>query len=147
MCPTHAFLEPGKLDARRCISYLNIEHRGAIPLGLREAMGRWVFGCDLCQTVCPHNHGEPRQQHQDLAPRNGHAWLDLEWVLKTDDTQLDQHFIGSPIRRCRPHGLKRNACIVLGNLADPAARPALLKAIDHSEPSVQEAARWGLSRI
>jgi epoxyqueuosine reductase len=146
-CPTEAFLEPGVIDANRCISYLNIEHRGAIPEPLRSPMGRWVFGCDACQTVCPHNHSPLHESHPDLAPRSGHAWLDLEWVLSSDDDELDRHFQGSPIRRCRPEGLKRNAAIVLGNIGDSAGRSALLRASEHSSEVVREAATWALDRL
>ena len=110
-------------------------------------MGRWVFGCDTCQDVCPHNHGTPAETHADLSPRAGHAWLDLEWVLKTSDERLDAHFLGSPIRRSKPEGLKRNACIVLGNLGDSAARPSLIHALDHSSETVREAARWALELV
>ena len=148
VCPTSAFDQPGELDARRCLSYLNIEHKGAIPIELRESMGRWVFGCDLCQTTCPHNHdASSAGAHPDFAPRSGHAWLDLEWVLSTDDEKLDTFFTGSPIRRCKPSGLKRNACIVLGNLGDPAARTALRHGTRHTSSTVREAARWALERI
>jgi len=147
VCPTQAFTGPGQLDARRCISYLTIEHRSSIPLELRPLMGRWVFGCDDCQEICPHNGSTIPTANEDFAPRTGHAWLDLEWVLQSEDDALDKHFEGSPIRRCKPHGLKRNAAIVLGNLKDPAARTALFHAETHAEDTVREAARWALERI
>ena len=146
-CPTDAFIAPGEMDAGKCISYLNIEHKGPIPHHLRSKMGRWVFGCDACQTVCPHNHSNSEHAHLDFAPRTGHAWLDLEWVLHTDDTELDRFFTGSPIRRCKPEGLKRNACIVLGNIGDIAARPALLRASQHTSETIREAATWALDRL
>lgn len=146
-CPTDAFIGAHQLDARRCISYLTIEHRGPIPPDLRSGMGRWVFGCDLCQEVCPHNHAHPTSPHADLAPRPGHAWLDLPWVLKTPDDVLQEHFLGSPLRRPGAVGLKRNAAIVLGNIGDPAARPSLEQAARHGDPTVQEAAAWALERI
>lgn len=146
-CPTQAFLEPGKMDARRCISYLNIEHRGDIPTAFRAPMGRWVFGCDICQTVCPHNHSPPPSHHPDFQPRPGHAWLDLEWILQASDETIDHHFLGSPIRRAKPVGLKRNACIVLGNLGDAAGRTALFQAQNHPSDIVQSAARWALDQI
>ena len=146
-CPTSAFTSAGQLDARRCISYLTIEHRSVIPEELRPLMGRWVFGCEDCQEVCPHNPAKPSALEADLAPRPGHAWLDLPWVLQTDDDILDRHFQGSPIRRARPTGLKRNAAVVLGNLADRAAKPALEKALTHPSPVVAEHARWALDRL
>ena len=156
-CPTDAFTGDGQLDARRCISYLTIELRGAIPEELRPGLGRWVFGCDLCQEVCPHNHGladgsrapgspgwsvEP-----DLAPRPERAWLDLAWVLEASDEEIDARLMGSPLRRARPEGLKRNAAVVLGNLGDPAARGPLEVGMRHPSAVVQEHARWALERI
>jgi len=146
-CPTDAFLASGRIDASRCISWMTIENRGPIPDPYRAAVGRWVFGCDDCQEVCPHNHAPPTPLHDDLKPRPGHAWLDLEWVLSTDDAAIDQALNGSPLRRAKPWGLKRNAALVLGNLADPAGRPALLRALEHPHPVVSEQARWSLDRL
>ncbi|MCK6502605.1 tRNA epoxyqueuosine(34) reductase QueG [Myxococcota bacterium] len=146
-CPTDAFLGPHQLDARRCISYLTIEHQGPIPLPLRPGLGRWVFGCDLCQEVCPHNHAPPPSPEVDLAPRPGMAWLDLAWVLGTPDAALEQALEGSPLRRPGAVGLKRNAAIVLGNLGDRAALPVLEQARRHADPVVAEAATWALDRL
>ncbi|RME21948.1 MAG: tRNA epoxyqueuosine(34) reductase QueG [Deltaproteobacteria bacterium] len=146
-CPTDAFVGSHQLDARRCISYLTIEHRGPIPEPLRPGIGRWVFGCDLCQEVCPHNHHPPRSPHPDFAPRPGRAWLDLDAVLRTDDADLERALVGSPLRRPGAVGLKRNAAIVLGNLGDPAAEPALLHARSHPDPVVVDAASWALDRL
>jgi epoxyqueuosine reductase len=145
-CPTGAFTGDREIDARRCISYHTIENRGTIPAELRPAFGRWVFGCDDCQEVCPHN-GAPSELDRDFAPRPGHAWLDLEWVLGTDDDAIAKHFEGSPIRRAHPFGLKRNACVVVGNIGDRAARPALLRAAEHPNDVVREHARWALDRL
>lgn len=147
VCPTQAFVGSGQLDARRCISWMTIEHRGPVPTEHRAQVGRWVFGCDDCQEVCPHNHKPPTPLHADLQPVEGRAWLDLEWVLHTEDDVLDAALMGSPLRRAKPWGLKRNAALVLGNLADPAGRPALLRALEHPHPVVQEQARWSLERV
>ncbi len=147
ICPTDAFLGPHQIDARRCISYLTIEHRGPIPEALRPGMGRWVFGCDLCQEVCPHNHDPPPSPHRDLAPRPDHAWLDLAWVLRSPDDALETALTGSPLRRPGAVGLKRNAAIVMGNLGDPAARPHLEHARGHADPTVVDAATWALERL
>jgi len=147
LCPTHAFVGPHQLDARRCISYLSIELRQAIPEALRPGMGRWVFGCDLCQEVCPHNHAPPTSLEQDLAPLPGRAWLDLPWVLGTPDAVLESALQGSPLRRPGARGLKRNAAVVLGNLGDPAARPALEAAWRQGDPLVAEHAAWALDRL
>jgi epoxyqueuosine reductase len=146
-CPTHAFVGDGQLDARRCLSWMTIEAQGGIPLEWREQLGDWVFGCDLCQEVCPHNHREPSSLERDFAPRPGHAWLDLEWVIEAEDGALEAALTGSPLRRPGAIGLKRNACVVLGNLGDTSARPLLERAARHSSPTVQEHARWGLERL
>ncbi len=146
-CPTDAFVDARQLDARRCIAYLTIEHRGAIPQTLRPGLGRWIFGCDLCQEVCPHNHTLLDAAHVDFQPRADHAWLDLVWLLTAADEAIDAALIGSPLRRPRPAGLKRNAAVVAGNLGDGAARPALKVALAHTDPHVRSHARWALDRI
>lgn len=146
-CPTDAFVGPRQLDARRCISYLTIEHRGPFPPHLREGVGRWVFGCDLCQEVCPHNHTLHPGAHEDFTPRGDNAWLDLEWLLNAAPETISAHFQGSPIKRPGPSGLKRNAAIVLGNLQDPAARPALLALEGSADEGIRESVRWALDRI
>ena len=146
-CPTNAFVAARQLDARRCISYLTIEHKGAFPLDLRAGIGRWVFGCDLCQEVCPHNHKLRPGAHEDFTPRGDNAWLDLEWLLTTAPETIRAHFQGSPIKRPGPSGLKRNAAIVLGNLGDPAARPALLSQENSPDDGVRESVRWALERL
>jgi len=146
-CPTDAFTAPGQLDARQCISYLTIEHRGAIPDDLKAKMGRWVFGCDDCQDICPHNPNHPIAGADDFAPRQGHAWLDLEWILDASDEALMKHFQGSPIRRPGPNGLKRNAGISLGNLGDTAARSCLKRHLGHPNDTVNDAIRWALEQI
>jgi epoxyqueuosine reductase len=145
-CPTDAFTDVGQLDARRCISYLTIEHKSPIPEALRPGLGRWVFGCDVCQEVCPHNPNDPHSSEPDLAPRPGNAWLDLPELLNSDDDTLLRRFEGSPIRRAGAVGLKRNAALVLGNIGDPAARPALDVAARHPSPVVRDAAEWARAR-
>ncbi len=147
VCPTQAFTAAGQLDARRCISYLSIEHDGEIPEQFRALMGRWVFGCDDCQEVCPHNHAPPRSAEVDLSPRPDHAWLDLPELLLTPDEALLSRFQGSPIRRACPERLKRNAAVALGNLGDPAARPALEHARSHPDAAVRSHAEWALDRL
>lgn len=146
-CPTAAFTAPGQLDARRCISYLTIEHDGEIPEELRPKLGRWVFGCDDCQEVCPHNHNPPRSAELELAPRPGHAWLDLPELLLASDEAVLKRFEGTPLRRSAPVRLKRNAAVVLGNLGEGAARPALEQAARHHSEVVAEAAVWALEQL
>ena len=146
-CPTRAFTAPGELDARRCISYLSIEHKGIIADELKPLMGRWVFGCDVCQEVCPHNPNEEPAAHDDFAPRPGHAWLDLRWLMSTTDADIAQKFVGSPIRRAGPDCLRRNGAIVLGNLGDPSAIPLLEPLVDHPDEATRDAVSWALNKL
>lgn len=144
-CPTGALLEGGGMDAARCISYLTIEHEGAIPEALRPAIGRWVFGCDDCQTVCPHQHPPKGDVPADFLPR--HAWLPLPAILTATDRALLDTFEGTPLRRAAPHRLRRNAAVVLGNLGDPRARPALEAARAAADSVLAEHATWALDRL
>ncbi len=144
-CPTGALVGPGRLDARRCLSYLTIEHRGSIPESLRPAMGRQVFGCDACLDACPHGHRQAAGA-DDYQPRPGHAWMDLPALLTEDDESLERRLHGSPLRRARAVGLKRNACVVLGNIGDDDALPVLARAAEHDDPVVRQHARWAAER-
>jgi epoxyqueuosine reductase len=145
-CPTQAFPGPGLLDARRCISYLTIELREAVPVELRPGLGDWVFGCDVCQEVCPWNRrgaeGEPA-----LAARADLTALDLLEVLTLDEAGFRQRFAGTALLRTGRGGLLRNAALVLGNQGDPAALPALRRALDDPNPLVREAAGWAIEQI
>ena len=114
-CPTDAFKSAFQLDARRCISYLTIEHEGVISAELANRMGDWIFGCDVCQDVCPHNHRKHLSEHPDLAPRPQHAWLDIEWLFRESDDRILQELNGTPLRRTGLSKLRRNALIVLQN--------------------------------
>ncbi|HNC95952.1 MAG TPA: tRNA epoxyqueuosine(34) reductase QueG [Myxococcota bacterium] len=143
-CPTDAFLGAGSLDARRCISYLTIEHHGSIPLELRPKMGRWLFGCDVCQEVCPHVRLGKKPLEEDFFPR--HAFLPLGAILQADDQALLDCFEGSPIRRACPELLRRNACVVLGNIGDHRAAPLLEQVAQNGSPLLQEHAIWALER-
>jgi epoxyqueuosine reductase len=142
-CPTDAFIPGGGMDAARCISYLTIEHDGAVPEALRPRLGRWIFGCDDCQSVCPHQR-LPTDVPADFAPR--HAWLPLPAILLASDRALLDTFEGTPLRRAAPRRLRRNACIALGNIGDPSARPALEAMLDQ-DPLVAEHAAWALDRL
>ncbi|MGC9347488.1 MAG: tRNA epoxyqueuosine(34) reductase QueG [Anaerolineae bacterium] len=145
-CPTGALVAPGKLDARRCLSYLTIEHRGAIPRAYRRAMDTTVFGCDICQEVCPWNR-RPLAAHQ-ADPIPEHATLYLPDLLTMDKTAFHARFRRTPIWRATPEGLARNAAVVLGNLGDPSARPHLKRAAEsHPSALVREHARWALGQI
>jgi len=145
-CPTDAIVAPYVVDNRRCISYLTIEHRGAIPRDLRSAMGTWVFGCDICQEVCPVNRkakatSDPNFGRRDLTT------LDLIELLDMDETQFRQRFAGTPLMRAKRVGMQRNACVALGNLGDATAAPALARALASGDPLVQRHAAWALGRI
>jgi epoxyqueuosine reductase len=144
-CPTRAFVAPYVLDARRCISYLTIEHRGDVDATLREGVGPWLFGCDVCQDVCPWNAKAAPTREPAFAPRGAlespAALLDL-----TPDA-FRARFRGSAMSRAKRAGLARNAALVAGNRGDRGSVPALTRALDDAEPSVRDAARWALDRI
>ena len=152
-CPTNALVEPGVLDARRCISYLTIELRGEIPLELREPIGELLYGCDICQDVCPWNLKFARALAPDspFAPREALGVRDARTlarsVLAMDDDQFRVAFKGSPMKRAKLRGLKRNAAVVLGNIGDPDDIPALSAALDEAEPLVAQHAAWALGAI
>jgi epoxyqueuosine reductase len=148
-CPTGAIVAPYVVDARRCISYLTIEHRGAIPRELRPAIGDHIFGCDICQIVCPHNAKTASRMHPEFAPRatvgSRPALLDL---LNISEDDFRQRFARSPIRRTKRRGLRRNVAVALGNLKDPSAVPALSRALaDEDDPLVRGHAAWALGQI
>jgi epoxyqueuosine reductase len=153
-CPTGAFPSPFVLDARRCISYLTIEKRGAIPVELREGVGTHLFGCDDCQTVCPFNAGSgPRSPlaHDDgdpFVPLEKWSRTRLEDMLSVDEEGYGALAEGSPLKRAGRCGLARNAAIVLGNRGDRSALPALrTAAAGHDDADVREAASWACARL
>jgi epoxyqueuosine reductase len=147
-CPTEAFVAPRQLDATRCISYLTIEHRGSIPTGLRPLMGQWVFGCDVCQEVCPWNRARPQAVQEEFAPERGAGpTLDLEELLGLDATSFRERFRETPLTRPKRAGLLRNAAVALGNLGDVGAIPTLVTALQDPEPVVRSHAAWALGRM
>jgi epoxyqueuosine reductase len=148
-CPTGAIIAPYMVDARRCISYLTIEHRGPIPRELRPAIGDHIFGCDICQAVCPHNTKTVAQMHPEFAPHpETGARPALLPLLNITDEEFRQRFSNSPVKRTKRSGLRRNVAVALGNLADPAAVPALLQALtDEGDPLTRGHAAWALGRI
>ena len=146
-CPTRAIVAPYQLDARRCISYLTIEIKGAIPRELRPAVGDWIFGCDVCQEVCPWNRFAPAAREARLHARALEDWT-LERFLTLDEAGFAALFAGSPIRRARRAGLLRNVCVALGNRGEPAAAAALSEALARDpEPLVRAHAAWALGEI
>ncbi|MCS6860079.1 MAG: tRNA epoxyqueuosine(34) reductase QueG [Abditibacteriales bacterium] len=147
-CPTQAFVAPYVLDARRCISYLTIELKGAIPRELRPQMGSWIFGCDVCQDVCPWNrkHAQPTDESA-FFPREGFESPNLiAWLRLTPD-EFRTRFKGSPLQRAKRRGLLRNIAVALGNAKDPSAVPALIDALHDEEPLVRSHAAWALGQI
>ena len=146
-CPTGAIVAPYQLDARLCISYWTIEHRGSIPREMRRAIGDWIFGCDVCQEVCPWNRFAPEAHEARLHGRALEGWS-LEGFLEMDEDAFRQCFHGSPIRRARREGFLRNVCVALGNRRDVAAAPALLRALSSDPASVvREHAAWALGEV
>jgi epoxyqueuosine reductase len=120
-CPTGAIVAPYTVDARRCISYLTIEHRGAIPRDLRPQIGEHIFGCDICQAVCPHNVRTAAARHPELAPRRETGSRpDLIPLLNISEAEFRRRFRGSPVKRTKRRGLRRNVAVALGNAGDPA---------------------------
>jgi epoxyqueuosine reductase len=142
-CPTDAFVAPYVLDARRCISYLTIEHRDDIPETLREAIGDWAFGCDVCQEVCPWNRKAPPTREPAFQPQA--AFPPLESLLELDDAGFRRRFRGTALWRARRRGLLRNAAIALANRGAGAA--ALARAEDDPDDVVARAAAWASARV
>ncbi|MEX2142468.1 MAG: tRNA epoxyqueuosine(34) reductase QueG [Pirellulales bacterium] len=148
-CPTDAFVAPYVLDARKCISYLTIELRSPIPEPLREEVGEWLFGCDVCQDVCPWNTRAHNAAHTDepvLQPAEGMNPVDLIELFDLDEEAFRRRFRQTPLWRAKRRGLLRNAAIVLGNRPTEAAIAALMKGLGDSEPLVREACAWALER-
>jgi epoxyqueuosine reductase len=146
-CPTHAFIAPGELDARLCISYLTIEKRGEIPEELRPGMGRHVFGCDICQDVCPWNRKAPVTAAPEFQPRDRLVNPVLEWLAEMQPEQFRAAFRGSPIRRAKLSGLRRNAVIAMANSGNPKFLPMLRRLTDDPDSGVSQHARWALGRL
>jgi epoxyqueuosine reductase len=149
-CPTQAIVAPGKLDARRCIAYLTIEKRGAIPEEMRQAMGHHVFGCDICQDVCPWNNkrgSAPATSLPDFQPRPGLFHPDLQWLAQMDEDAYREAFRGSPVKRAKFTGLKRNTAIAMGNSGNPDFVPVLRTMAADDDAVVAQHARWALKKL
>jgi epoxyqueuosine reductase len=150
-CPTQAITAPGELDARLCISYLTIEKRGDIPEELRSAMGRHVFGCDICQDVCPWNRKVNRKAPVTTAPefepREGLVNPALDWLAEMQPEEFRAVFRGSPVRRAKLSGLRRNAVIAMGNSGNKKLMPTLKKLSEDPDSVVAEHARWALASL
>jgi len=145
-CPTDAFPEPYVLDATRCISYLTIELREPIPRELREGVGDWLFGCDVCQEVCPWNRKAPRSQEAAFHPAADANPLDAAALFAMDEDAFRKRFRHTPLWRSRRRGILRNAAMVLGNRPSPEGLQALLLGLQDKEPLVRGASAWALGR-
>lgn len=146
-CPTQAILAPGQLDARLCISYLTIEKRGEIADELRPGMGRHVFGCDICQDVCPWNRKAPATAAPEFQPREGLVNPALDWLAEMQPEEFRSVFRGSPIRRAKLSGLRRNAVVAMGNSGNTKFVPTLKRLVDDPDPTVAEHAVWALGEL
>src|SRR5271165_3072924 len=146
-CPTQAIVAPGQLDARLCISYLTIEKRGEIPEELRAGMGRHVFGCDICQDVCPWNRKAPVTTAAEFQPRDGLVNPALEWLAQMQPEEFRRTFRGSPVRRTKLAGLRRNAVVAMGNSGNAKFLPTLRALAQDADPVVAEHARWALNQL
>ncbi len=154
VCPTGAFVAPHVLDARRCISYLTIELKGPIPRELRPLVGNWIYGCDLCQEVCPWNRVRPdggvKAPHSAEPAFRARAGLmapELIPLLDMSQAEFSERFKGSPIKRAKRRGFLRNVAVALGNAGDRRAVPALAAALRDPEPLVRGHAAWALGRL
>jgi epoxyqueuosine reductase len=146
-CPTDALVAPYQLDSELCISYLTIEKRGVIPDEMREGMGRHVFGCDICQDVCPWNRKSPATEAAEFQPREGLVNPALDWLAGMSAEEFRKKFRGSAIRRTKRSGMRRNAVIAMANSGQRRFVPQLEKLACDEDPVVAESARWALNKL
>jgi epoxyqueuosine reductase len=146
-CPTGALAEPYRLDSNRCISYWTIEHRGAMPAAARRLVGGWVFGCDVCQEVCPWNEAPQAAVHPEMELPAERAELDLARLLRLPREEYVARFRGSAMKRAKLAGLQRNAAVAMGNRLESRYAGPLAAALEEAEPLVRGHAAWALGRI
>jgi epoxyqueuosine reductase len=146
-CPTAAIIAPYQLDSNQCISYLTIEKRGSIPEPVRAGMGRHVFGCDICQDVCPWNRRAPATTEPEFQARSGLVNPALAWLAEMSMEEFHANFQGSPIRRTKRSGLRRNAVIAIGNSGNREFLPILERLASDQDESVAESAIWARKRL
>jgi len=146
-CPTQAIVAPYELDSNRCISYLAIEKRGSIPEEMRAGMGHQVFGCDICQDVCPWNRKAPASEKPEFQPREGLVNPALAWLAEISEEEFREKFRGSPIKRAKHNGLRRNALIAIGNSGDRNLLPAAERTSHDPDPTISETALWAKGRL
>ncbi len=148
-CPTGAIVEPYTIHAPSCISYLTIELRDAIPHELRPRIGDWVYGCDVCQDVCPYTGAAEVVNDPDMQPKSiANAFPSLHWLLRMTQDEFGEHYFGTPVPRTKRRGLARNAAVALGNTGTDADLPVLTEAMTgHDEPLVRGHAAWAIGQI
>jgi epoxyqueuosine reductase len=146
-CPTDALIRPYELDSNRCIAYLTIEKRGSIPEELREGIGRHVFGCDICQDVCPWNRKAPATTAPEFRPREGLVNPALDWLAEISAEEFREKFRGSPIRRTKRSGLRRNAVVAMGNSGQQRFGTVLEKLTTDEDRDVAESAKWAMGKL
>ncbi len=146
-CPTNALIAPYELDSNKCISYLTIEKRGSIPEEMREGIGQQVFGCDICQDVCPWNRKAPIAYQPEFQPREGLVNPALALLAEISEEEFREKFRSSPVKRAKRSGLRRNALIAIGNSANRQLLYVAERASDDPDPAVAEAARWATERL
>lgn len=146
-CPTGALPEPYRLDSNRCISYWTIEHRGPLPPAARRMVGGWVFGCDVCQEVCPWNAAPAGAVHPEMELPQERGELTLERLLRLPREEYVERFRGSPMKRAKLAGLQRNAAVAMGNRLESRHVGPLAAALREGEPLVRVHAAWALGRI
>ncbi len=146
-CPTDAILAPYQLDSNKCISYLTIEKRGPIPEEIRAGMGQHIFGCDICQDVCPWNRKAPASTEPEFEPRPGLVNPALAWLAEMSAEEFREVFRGSPIRRTKRSGLRRNAAIAMGNSGNREFLPLLDHLAEDKDSAVSESARWAKTQL
>jgi epoxyqueuosine reductase len=146
-CPTDALIEPYRMDATKCIAYLTIEHKGPIAPDLMEGMGRQVFGCDICQDVCPWNRKAPIAADPELEPRAELVNPALEWLAEMDEPAWERMFNGSPVRRAGLLGMRRNIAVAIGNSGERSFVPRLKEWAQAADDGLRTAARWALNKL
>jgi epoxyqueuosine reductase len=146
-CPTGALIAPYQMDAGRCIAYLTIEHRGAIAPELMEKMGGQVFGCDICQEVCPWNRKPPISADPELTARPELVNPALDWLAAMDEAEFEGHFNGSPVRRASFLGLRRNVAVAMGNSGLRRFAPLLEAWAEATDEGLRATARWAREKL
>jgi epoxyqueuosine reductase len=146
-CPTDAILEPYVLDARQCIAYLTIELKGSVPEELRPQMGHHIFGCDICQDVCPWNRKRTFTAAEALQPRPAHVHPSLAALAQLTPQAFKARFRNTPLERSKRRGVLRNVCIAMGNSGSAAFIPLLEALADDEEALIREHAAWALARL